>query len=101
MYYMRSEVFSWRLSPALKADLESEARRQNLSLARLLEHVATDWLKERRNGAEDDAAVQKRLHAAVERCIGTIAGDDPTRSSRVRELVRAKLAEKHGRKLPR
>ncbi len=46
---MKTEVYSWRVSAARKADLESEARREGTSVAELLEKITSDWLQERRN----------------------------------------------------
>src|SRR5689334_5824829 len=92
---MKSEVYSWRVSAELKADLEAEARRQNVSLARLLEQVSRDWLDDRRRHPNSDAAEQERLHAAARKAIGTIPSDNPRRSQMVRELVRERLKQKY------
>jgi hypothetical protein len=96
---MKSEVYSWRVSADLKATLESEARRRNLSLAQLLEQVTRDWLDDRQNRNQDDTAEQARLQAAARQWIGGISGDNPRRSEMVRDLVRERLARKHGRRL--
>ena len=62
---MKSEVYSWRLSPDLKADLEAAAQRGRVSIARLLEHIAREWLKARASAAEDDEAEQERLRVVA------------------------------------
>ena len=36
---MKTEVYSWRLSPDLKDDLEEAARRERVSVSRLLERM--------------------------------------------------------------
>ena len=94
---MKTEVYSWRVSAAKKAALESEARRERTSLAKLLDQVTSDWLKERHNGRNGDdaeqAAIRKRAFAAI----GSIRGGDPTRSSRASELVREVLRKRYGR----
>jgi hypothetical protein len=94
---MKTEVYSWRVSAAKKADLESEARREGTSVAELLEKITADWLQERRtsrNGEEDEqAALRRRVMATV----GTIRGGDPTRSQRAGELVREIIRQKHAR----
>jgi len=39
-------------------------------------------------------AEQARLHAAAEKCFGTISGGDPHASEKVRETVRKRLLER-------
>jgi hypothetical protein len=93
---MKTEVYSWRVSPEVKAALEREARREKTSLAALLDRVARQWLEERKSRSADDAAEQARLHAAAEKCIGTIArGPDFAESAS--KLIRESLARKYGR----
>ena len=94
---MRSEVYSWRLSRELKEDLEEAARREGISLARLLERIARDWLKAQATAAEDDEAEQERIRARAMRFVGSIQGGDPDRAAKARERVREVLARKHGR----
>jgi hypothetical protein len=92
---MKTEVYSWRVSAARKADLESEARRERTSVAELLERITGDWLQERRtsrNGEQDEqAALRRRVMATV----GTIRSGDPTLATRAREVVRERIARKH------
>lgn len=92
---MKTEVYSWRVSPTRKADLESEAHREGTSVAELLEKITSDWLQQRRasrNGEEtEQIALRKRVMATV----GKIRGGDPTRSQRARELVREIIQHKH------
>jgi hypothetical protein len=92
---MKTEVYSWRVSAAKKADLESEARREGTSVADLLDRITADWLQERRtsrNGEEDEqAALRRRVMATV----GTIHSGDPTLATRAREVVRERIARKH------
>jgi len=90
----KSEVYSWRVSPVLKASLEDAARREGSSVAKLLEKIAQDHLRERRAAEGEE---QERLRARARRFLGAISGDDPTRSSRVSESVRARLMRKHAR----
>ena len=94
---MKGEVYSWRLSRELKDDLEEAARREGLSLARLLERIARDWLKARSSAAEDDEAEQERIRARAMRFVGSIQGGDPDRAANARERVREVLARKYGR----
>ena len=94
---IKSEVYSWRMSPELKTAIEDEARREGESLADLLERVVREWLNQRRQSSLADEREQERIRAAAMKAIGSIAGTDTTRSRRVRELVRARLEKKHGR----
>jgi hypothetical protein len=94
---MKTEVYSWRLSPDLKSDLEEAARRERVSVSRLLERIAREWLKARAAAAEDDEAEQERLRAIAMRYVGTIRGGDPDRSAEVSKRVRELLARKYAR----
>lgn len=93
----KSEVYSWRLRPALKAELETVARAENLSLSALLDRIAEDWLKTHR-GPEDEAE-QKRVRAALMACAGTIEGDGiSATNARVRQVIVERLEQKYGRR---
>jgi hypothetical protein len=94
---MKGEVYSWRLSRELKDDLEQAARRERVTLARLLERISRDWLKARASAAEDDEAEQERIRARAMRFVGSIQGGDPDRAAKARERVREVLARKYGR----
>jgi len=94
---MKSEVYSWRLSRDLKDDLEEAARREGVSLSRLLDRIARDWLKARASTAQDDEAEQERLRAVAMQFVGTIRGGDPDRAAEVSKRVRELLARKYGR----
>jgi hypothetical protein len=85
---MKSEVYSWRLSGALKKDLESRARNEKISLSALLDRVARDWLAQQ-HAADDEE--QARIRARADQCIGAIAGGNPRRSAMVGELMRESL----------
>lgn len=57
--------------------MEREARRRKISLSAVLDLAARAWLD--KNGADaDDAAEQRRLHAAAAKAIGTIRGQPRT-----------------------
>lgn len=92
----KTEVYSWRLSTATKTALEDEARREGTTVSGLLERMTNDWIKSRR-AAADDAAEQALLHERARQVIGTINGGDLDRSTRVREVVRARIRRRHGR----
>jgi hypothetical protein len=93
---MKTEVYSWRLSPDLKTGLEREARRLNLSLSAVLELASMDWLK-KIAAANDGNDEQQRLQEAASKCLGTIESGDPLRSEKVRLTVRERLARRHAR----
>ena len=94
---MKTEVYSWRVSAERKAELESEARREGTSLAELLDRITTDWLAKNRNGHANDADEQAAIRKRVASAIGSLRGEDPTRSSRASQLVREIIAEKHAK----
>ena len=94
---MKSEVYSWRLSPDLKEDLEEAARRERVSVARLLERIAREWLKARAAAAGDDEAEQERLRAVAMQFVGTLRSGDPHLSEKVSERMREDLLKAHAR----
>ena len=93
---MKTEIYTLRLSRDLKVALESEARREKVSIATLLDRGARELL--RKNGAQsaDDDTEQLRLHAQARKSIGAIAGGNPRRAESARRMVREHLAGKHG-----
>jgi hypothetical protein len=99
---MKTEVYSWRVSPDVKAKLAAEAQRRKISLSALLDDITGQWLRKHRKRIEDDEAEQARLHAAVEKVIGTVAiGLGPYTNDRVRESFQQMWAEKRARNRPR
>jgi hypothetical protein len=96
-YMQKTEVYSWRLSPRLKSDLEEAARAEQKSMAELLEEIAQEWLERFRESNGDDDERQRILHEASMKFIGSIHGDDPHRAENARSEVRKRIAERHGR----
>jgi hypothetical protein len=94
---MKTEVYSWRLSVELKADLEEQARSEGKSVSALLEELASDGLRVRRSHPSDDEAQQAAIRKRAAAAIGSIRGGDPTRSERASELVREIIAQKHAK----
>jgi len=94
---MKTAVYSWRVSEDVKSALEDEARRENISVAALLDRIARRWIKEREAERVDDEAEQARLHAAAAKFLGAISGGDPHRAESVRERVRERLNRKYAR----
>ncbi len=93
----KTEVYSWRLSPRLKTELEEAARAERKSLAELLEQIAKEWLARSSEGNEDEREEQERIRARAMKVIGSLEGGDPHRSERVSEEVRARLRRRYGR----
>ena len=88
---VRSEVYTWRVSRALKTSLEEAARSERRSVAGLLEEIVTDHL--RRAGERDgtDRERQRRLHQRAARFAGRFASGKAGRAEASRELVRERL----------
>jgi hypothetical protein len=93
----KSEVYSWRLSPRLKAELEEAAGAEQKSVAQLLEQIAEDWLEHSRDRGGDDRERQQRIREAAMKSVGAIRGDDPGRAENARSEVRSRLARRHVR----
>jgi hypothetical protein len=97
MSYMKTEVYSWRLNPHLKNELEEAARGRRKSVAELLEEITVEWLG-RDVGRDDGEAERQRLvREAALKFVGTIEGDRPDRAENARAEVRARIARRHGR----
>lgn len=93
---MKTEVYSWRVSRELKSGLEREARRSGKSLSAVLDIAAKQWLAGIRPAlAEEDE--QRRLHEAAAQCFGTISRVDRRPGEAVRDAVRRRLQQRHGR----
>jgi hypothetical protein len=89
----KSEVYSWRLTPALKAELEKAAQAEKTSVSALLERMAYDWLRQR--GASNDEAEQQRLRAAVIAAAGKYKGPaESATNERVRQVMGEQLMKK-------
>lgn len=83
----KSEVYSWRLTPALKMQLEAAARDEKTSVSALLERMTREWLAAH---MPDDAEEQRRLHARARAAIGTVSVGGPSATN---ENVRAAMGE--------
>jgi hypothetical protein len=64
-YNVAHEDGGVRVSTELKTDLEREARRRKISLAKALDLAAQEWLKRTSVDIENDEREQKRLHQAL------------------------------------
>jgi len=92
---MKTEVYSWRVSPQRKAELEGEARREGTSLAKLLDDITANWLEEQRNSRQGDQAEQAAIRKRVMATVGTIRSGERTLSTRAREIVRERIVRNH------
>src|SRR2546423_14689857 len=89
----KSEVYSWRLTPALKSELEGAARDEETTVSALLERITYDWLKGR--GRSDDKAEQERMRAAAIAAAGKYKGPGVTATNeRVRQVMGQQLMKK-------
>ena len=92
---MKTEVYSWRISPERKMALEAEARRSGKTFAALLDQIAEDWLLARSSVHSEDGEQQARLQAAAAQTFGSIAGSEPLRAENARSLIRRRLQKRH------
>lgn len=92
----KSEVYSWRVNPDMKAALEDAARSEGISVAKLLDRIVSRWLSENASDHVGEES-QRRLRAAAAACFGAVRGGDPLRSQKARDRVRARLHERRGR----
>jgi len=76
--------------------LEEEARQAGITFAALLDRMAQNWLSAKKS-PQSDADEQARLHALAAEMAGSISSGQSNRAENVRELVRKRLREKHGR----
>src|SRR6185295_1027625 len=92
-FNMKTVVYSWRLAPETKAELERLARRRDRTLARLLDEMAAERLAAARRDDLGDEEEQRRIRARAMRAVGKLGGG-ARRSEQVRILVRERLGEK-------
>ncbi len=96
MWYMKSEVYSWRLSSELKSDLERAARLKKVSTSAIIEFAVRDWLQNAGANA-GDADQQKALHARVAASLGVLAGRNARRAETARALIVQRLTKRRAR----
>lgn len=94
----KTEVYSWRLEPALKSELEEAARRREESLSSLLDGITRNWLRSGSAlGGDEDRDRQRNLQEAASRYVGSVAGEDPTRAEESGRRIREKLRGRYDR----
>jgi hypothetical protein len=90
----KSEVYSWRVTPALKARLEAAAHAEKVTLSTLLERITEGWLKERR--LPDYEAEQERLRAKLMAAVGSFKGPAiSATNAEVRRVMGQQLMKKY------
>jgi hypothetical protein len=92
---MKTEVYSWRLSPHLKSQLQEAARAEQKSVSDLLEEIVKSWLQHARGQSDSEEERQRRVREAALKCAGTIEGS-PDLAENARSEVRARIARRHG-----
>ena len=60
---MKTDVYSWRLSPDLKSELQEAARAERKSVADLLEEIVKGWLQHTRGHAGTEEERQQQVFA--------------------------------------
>lgn len=96
MYYMKTDLYTWRLPMEVKLNLERAARLRGVPVSAVLDVAVREWLRKTATEAEGDEA-QRKLHAAAARCLGTLASANPYRAETARELVRERLRRRRAR----
>src|SRR5437588_12038707 len=91
----KTEVYTWRVSPSTKANLEEAARKSNRSVAQLLDDIVSSHLAASTSADESETDQQRRLHARASRFLGCMSSGVPRRSERTHELIRARLKRRH------
>jgi hypothetical protein len=88
----KTEVYTWRVSATIKADLEEVARASRTTVAQVLNEIVVDHLQgaHRGRGGEADQE-QRRLHLRAAHFAGSMASGDANRAEKARDLVRARL----------
>jgi|SRR5213593_4334052 len=87
----KSEVYTWRVSAAMKAGLEEAARKTNRSVASLLDEFVAERLDATGGTDEAEIDIQRRLHVRAARFAGRFSGTDPRRGVTAKARVRARL----------
>ena len=90
----KNEVYTWRVSSAMKAGLEEAARSTNRSVARLLDEIVAERLDAAGQTGEAERDSQRRLHVRAARFAGRFSGTDPMRGERAKARIRTRLTER-------
>ena len=94
---MKTDVYSWRVSSDLKSDLERKARERKVPVSHILDSAVRHWLKQSEGDSMDEEKIQRKLHASVETCIGSLALGNSRGAQSARETIRQRLKERYAR----
>ena len=91
----KTEVYSWRVDPALKRELEAAARADGRSLAHLLNQISRDWLRRERpiTATDRQGILDISLNIIIEGANDESDGGPPVKSA-TNAVVREAFAEK-------
>lgn len=92
----KTEVYSWRVSAAVKSRLEDAARRERRTVAAVLDELVRLHLALKEQSESEDDVRQRELHTAAARFAGRLAGRDPERATDARGQIRNRLRSRHG-----
>jgi hypothetical protein len=96
LYGVKTEVYSWRPSRQLKADLQRYVCRCGVPVSVILDQAVRDWLKKNDADYSGDEA-QRGRHTAAARCFGVFARSDSRRSEKATQAVRRRLLRRRAR----
>ncbi len=98
----KTEVYSWRVDPELKSELEAVAREEKTSVGGLLDRAARDLLESRKKAPS--RAQQERRRKTFLELIDKYAVDGDGISAtnkRVREVIVSNLEARYGKRRSR
>ena len=97
----KTEVYSWRVDPELKSELEAVARTEKTSISTLVERAVREWLGQRKKLTAGEKAEQERINRELDKCMGSIVGDGVSATNEVvRRVISAKLKAKYAHRPP-
>ncbi len=97
MYYMATQVDSWRVPTELKSKLEQQARLWKTSVASVSNTAAREWL-EKSTVSDSDEETQRRLHEEARKSFGVFSSHGgPYTNQKVREVNREKFRGRYGK----
>ncbi len=97
----KSEVYRWRLSPRLKAELEAAAKADRTTVDAILGRLAREWLAKRAPRKKSDAD-EAKVRATLMACAGFYKGNGTSATNeQVREVMGEYLEAKYRRRSSR
>ena len=93
----KTEVYTWRLSPAVKVALEETARRKGQTVSELLDEIVGEKLQTLGWEPEEEDERQRELHERAARFAGALDGGDRQRAANARAIVRDRVRKRVSR----